>query len=99
MSAARLDNGGHGGSSTAASGAAERRTRSALGLCVAGQVGSTLASGMDAVPVSSPAVTTVPPARWRDSGRWQLAVVVGAVVGAVVAVCVTLPADSLRYPG
>src|SRR4051812_25610813 len=37
-------------------------------------------------------------ARWRDSAWWQIAIAVGAVVGALVAVAVTLPADFLRYP-
>ena len=53
---------------------------------------------MHAVAGSSPAVTAPRHARWRDSVRWQLAVAVGAVVGALVAVWVTLPADFLRYP-
>src|SRR3954469_721258 len=48
---------------------------------------------MHAGAASSPAV----PARWRDRRWWQLAVAVAAVVGGVVAVWVTLPADFLRY--
>jgi hypothetical protein len=37
-------------------------------------------------------------ARRRDSPWWQGAVAVAAIVGAVVAVAVTLPAEFLRYP-
>src|SRR4051795_8533903 len=49
---------------------------------------------MDAGAESSAAV----PERWRDRRWWQVAVAVGAVVGGVVAVWVTLSADFLRYP-
>src|SRR4051794_25541495 len=52
----------------------------------------------DPVAGSSPLIRSPHHARRRDSVRWQLAVAVGALAGALVAVWVTLPADFLRYP-
>ena len=53
---------------------------------------------MDTVAGASAGVFSLPGGRWRDNVRWQVAVGVAAIVAAVVAVWVTLPADFLRYP-
>ena len=53
---------------------------------------------MDAVAGAASGTSPAGGRRWRDSVAWQVAVGVAGVVGAVVAVWVTLPADFLRYP-
>jgi signal transduction histidine kinase len=53
---------------------------------------------MDAVAGAASGTSPAGGRRWRDSVGWQVAVGVAGLVGAVVAVWVTLPADFLRYP-
>jgi hypothetical protein len=53
---------------------------------------------MDTVAGPSAGVFSLPRGRWRENVRWQIAVGVGAIAAAVVAVWVTLAADFLRYP-